>query len=121
MATYIEVNEVRYPAIITGRLSDKDWDNRASKTIKIEMTYVDAVQLFVDDIEWNIVQEVSVPQFIMGEDGFEIQTMVPEFEIYDNSEYCIAGPITDNRDGSVTIKMGKPTAEELLVMLEEVL
>lgn len=121
MATYIEINEVRYPAVITGRLSDGDWNNRESKAIKVEMSYSDAIVLFVDDIEWNIVHEISVPHFTMNEDGFEITTMVPEFEIYNNSEYCMAGSITDNRDGTVTVKMGKPTAEELLIMLEEVL
>ena len=44
-----------------------------------------------------------------------------EEEIYDNSEYSIAGDIIDLRDGFVTVKMGKPTAEELLALLEEVL
>ena len=48
--------------------------------------------------------------------GTEIQAevvMEPYEEIYDNSEYCMAGPITDNRDGTVYVKMGKPTELEL--------
>lgn len=31
---------------------------------------------------------------------------------YDNSEYSLAGDITDHRDGTVSIKMGKPTEAE---------
>lgn len=39
---------------------------------------------------------------------------------YDNSEYSIAGEITDYRDGTVSIKMGKPTeAETLRAQLED--
>ena len=43
--------------------------------------------------------------------------MTPEAEVYDNSDYSVAGPITDNRGGTGTIKMGKPTADELLKVL----
>ena len=44
-----------------------------------------------------------------------------EQEVYDNSEYSILGDITVHKDGTVTVKMGKPTAEEILAMFEEVL
>ena len=38
---------------------------------------------------------------------------------YDNSEYSMSGVIRDNRDGTVTIKMGKPTEiENILSELE---
>ena len=59
MATYIEINNVKYPAVITGRLRDNDWDNRESKAITVEMSYEDAIKLFVDDVKWNIVQYVE--------------------------------------------------------------
>ena len=121
MATYVEINGKRYEASITGRLADKDWDNRASKAIHLGMAYEDAVKLFVDNLEWNIIQENTVPHIVIDAEGKEHTEMVTEFETYDNSEYDIAGPITDHRDGTVTAKMGKPTAEELLAMFEEVL
>ena len=121
MATYIEVNGMKYPASITGRLNDKDWDNRESKAIKVEMTYADAVALFVNDISWNIVQEHEVQKEVMDEEGNATFETVMESETYDNSDYCIAGDIVDHRDGFITIKMGKPTAEELLTILEEAL
>ena len=47
--------------------------------------------------------------------------LVTKQEIYDNSEYSIAGDIVDHRNGSITVKMGKITAEEMLAMLSEVL
>lgn len=121
MSTYIKVNDIQYPATITGRLADKEWDNRASKAIKVEMTYEDAAKLFMDDIEWYIVQENEVQIEKIDEEGNATFEPSVETEEYDNSEYCIAGSITDHRDGTITVKMGKPTAEELLIMLEEVL
>jgi hypothetical protein len=103
--TYIEIAGVRYPATIHGRQRDPDWDNRQSKAITLEMTYEDAVNTFVDGLAWNIVYR--------GDD----QT---EPEIYDNSEYDVAGPVTDNRDGTVTVKMGVLTdAEALAIILGE--
>ena len=45
--------------------------------------------------------------------------MTPEVEEYDNSDYCILGDITVHRDGTITVKMGKPTAEELNQILME--
>ena len=114
MATYVEINGNKYPAVITGRLSDRDWNDRESKDIRIEMSYADALNIFVDDVDWNIVQDVDVMREVEGE-----MQSVTEQETYDNSEYSIAGSITDHRDGTITVKMGKPTAQELLAMLEE--
>ena len=121
MATYVEINGNQYPAVITGRLNDKDWDGRESKAIKVEMAYIDALNLFVDDVDWNIVQDVETIHEVEGEDGEMVMKPVIEQEVYDNSDYSIAGCIIDHRDGHVTVKMGKPTAAELLAMLEEVL
>lgn len=121
MATYIEINGNQYPATITGRLNDKDWDGRESKAIKVGMTYADALNLFVNDVDWNIIQDVEAMHEVEGENGEMIMEPAMEQEVYDNSDYCIAGPIIDHRDGHVTVKMGKPTATELLAMLEEVL
>lgn len=119
---YIEVNGAQYPASITGRLNDKDWDGRASKAIEVEMSYSNAIELFVDDLNWNIVQETEeLVERIDEESGDTVMETVVNRESYDNSEYSIAGDIIDHRNGFVTVKMGKPTAEEILAMLEEVL
>ena len=100
MTIYVKVNDTIYPASITGRMNDKDWNNRESKAIKLEMTYDEAVKIFIDDVEWYIVEK----------DNDNIET-------YDNSDFSIAGDIIDHRDGTITVKMGKPTAEEILNLL----
>ena len=118
MAIYVEVNGTKYPATITGRLSDGDWNNRDSKSITVGLSYEEAKNIFVNDVEWNIVQDVNVEKETgVDEEGNPIFETVAETESFDNSEYCIAGDIIDHRDGTVTVKMGKPTAEELLAIL----
>lgn len=109
--TYIKINETLYPATISGRVQDTDWDKRESKSIKLEMDYATAVALFVDGLAWSIVQEHEVPVF--DENGEQTGTEMQE-TVFDNSEYNLAGPITDNRNGTVTVKMGKPTEVEAL-------
>lgn len=122
MMTYVKVNGTQYAASITGKMNDKDWDNRASKAITLEMSYADAVNIFVDDIDWFILQEFEETIEEYDENtGETILNTVTRTDIYDNSDYSIAGSITDNRNGTITVKMGKQTAEELLAMIEEVL
>lgn len=106
---YVKINGNLYPAVINGKLVDNDWDKRDSKAITLEMDYATALSLFVDGLVWNIVMSVDREQ----EDG----SIVTDFEEYDNSEYDVAGPITDNRNGTVTVKMGKATAQELLAVI----
>ena len=110
---YVKVNETLYPATINGRMQDGEWDNRESKAITLEMDYATAVNLFVDGLAWSIVQQNEVPVFEQDENGESIQvgTEIKETE-FDNSEYSIAGDITDHRDGRITVKMGKLTELE---------
>ncbi len=93
---FVKINNTLYPATVSGKITDRDWDNRESKSIKLEMTYATAIALFVNGLAWSIVEQTEV-------DG-EIQ----ETE-YDNSEYNLAGDLTDHRDGTITAKMGKLT------------
>lgn len=104
--TYIKINETLYPATISGRVQDNDWDKRESKSIKLEMDYATAIKLFVDGLAWSIVQQNEVPVF--DEEGNENGTETQETE-FDNSDYNLAGDITDHRDGTITVKMGKLT------------
>ena len=129
MAIYVKINETQYPASITGRIHDSEWDDRSSKAITLEMTYEDAKRIFVDDIKWSIEQEVEHMEdkhetVIIDEETGETEdkvTQVPvtKLEEYDNSEYSIAGDIIDHRNGKITVKMGKPTDKELLITLEQ--
>lgn len=128
--TCIKINETLYPATISGRVQDKDWDNRESKAITLEMDYATAIAMFVDGLAWSIVQQREVPVFeldengilVLDENGERIQTgtEIQETE-WDNSEYDVAGSITDNRNGTITAKMGKKTDSEMLAELLEVL
>ena len=101
--TYIKINSTLYPATISGKVADKDWDNRASKSITLEMDFDTASNIFVDGLVWSIVQKNEVPTF--DEEGNQTGTETQETE-FDNSEYGIAGDLTDHRDGRITAKMG---------------
>ena len=121
--TYIKINGTTYPATVNGFNPDITWDNRESKAITLEMSHAEALELFMDGIVWSIVlqHEVATYQqdengnYVLDENGAPIQTgnEVKETE-YDNSDYCVAGDITDHRNGTITVKMGKPTQVELL-------
>lgn len=105
---YIEINGTRYPATINGKMNDKEFGGRQSKTITLAMDYAAASALFVDGLAWSIVMQPDA--YTDPETGEEI---TPETEVYDNSEFSIAGDITDHRDGTVSVKMGKPTDLEV--------
>ena len=96
--TYIKVNNTEYPAEINGNPKDRSWGDRDTKTITLTMTYAQAAALLPDNTPWSIVQRETV-------DKLDNE--------YDNSEYSLSGAITDHRDGTVSIKMGKPTESEL--------
>ena len=109
---YFKTNNTEYPASIAGKVSDRDWGGRKSKAVTLEMTHAQAAQIFVDGLVWSIVQRDTVP--VYGEDGQPTGETTEQVQEWDNSDYCVAGPITDNRDGTITAKMGKRTELELL-------
>lgn len=99
--TKVKVGENSYPASLTGSVKDAKWDDRASITIKLTMNYADAVAIFVDNVAWFVVNEITSTNL----DGEEVVNT----EEWDYSAYCIAGTITDYRDGTLDVKMGKKT------------
>lgn len=107
--TFVKINETLYPATISGRVADKDWDNRASKAITLEMDYMIAINLFTNGLEWSIVQQDTAPMYDVDNIYMDTEIITNEF---DNSDYNIAGDITDHRDGTITVKMGKLTELE---------
>lgn len=111
MITYIKINgeDILYPAVITGRMTDKDWDNRETKAITLEMDYTTANKLFIDGVSWFIVIENPIEVKNIDDEGNTTIETVVETEEIDNSEYSLAGDITDHRDGTITVKMGKLT------------
>ena len=121
--TYIKVNNTLYPATIDGRIADYEWDRRDTKSITLSMTYAEVLALLPDNTAWAIVQKDTVQKInddgqpMVDDNGDPItEEVTTEF---DNSEYSMSGVIRDNRDGTVTIKMGKPTEiENILTELE---
>ena len=114
--TYIKVNNTLYPATIDGRIADYEWDRRDTKSITLSMTYAEVLALLPDNTAWSIVQKDTVQktdadgQPMVDDSGNPVTEEVTSE--YDNSEYSMSGVIRDNRDGTVTIKMGKPTEIE---------
>ena len=114
MNTNVVINGTSYAADIQGTKRDGAWGNRESKSIRLPMDYATAVATFADDVPWSILYQPS--------DYYDPETqqmVTPPVEEYDNSDYCILGDITVHRDGTVTVKMGKPTGEELYNILRE--
>lgn len=110
MSIYIKVNNTEYPAAVNGNLVDRNWNGRDTKTIYLTMSYDAVVALLPDNTPWSIVQRET--QDVLDEQGQPTGETKEVVNEYDNSEYSLAGDITDHRDGTVSIKMGKPTEAE---------
>lgn len=76
---------------------DRDWDDRESKVIHLEMDYDTANKTFVDGTTWKIKNVIT-------------EDLVEE---YDNSDFSVRGDLTVHTDGTVSVKMGKPTELEI--------
>ncbi len=110
MAIYIKVNNTEYPAAVSGVYNDRTWGERDTKTITLTMTHAEVATLLPDNTPWSIVQRDTVD--VLDEQGQPTGETKEVVNEYDNSEYSLAGDITDHRDGTVSIKMGKPTETE---------
>ena len=100
----IQINGRELEGSIAVRMADDLMNGRESRAVTVTMSYGEALNLFQNDVSWAVVNEWT------DEDG------TPRSSITDLSEFCISGPITDHRDGRVTIRMGKPRAEELMLV-----
>lgn len=110
MSIYIKVNQTEYPAAVTGDRTDRNWNGRDTKTITLTMTHDAVAALLPDNTPWSIVQRETVD--VLDEQGQPTGQTKEVVNEYDNSAYSLAGDITDHRDGTVSIKMGKPTDAE---------
>lgn len=110
MAQYLKVNGQEYPATLIYNYKDRNWDMRETQTVHLTMPYAQAAALLPSGTPWSIVQRETVDK--LNNDGNptgETEEVVNE---WDNSEYSLSGAITDHRDGTVSIKMGRPTEAE---------
>ena len=109
----ILINGTEYPAEkIDATNKNSRWDGRDTAAITLPMTHDQAVGLFVDGLAWSIVQRNVWP--VYNNQGQPTGETTTETQTFDNSDYSVAGRITDNRDGTVTCMMGKPTETETL-------
>ena len=110
MSIYVKVNNTEYPAAVSGANNDRTWDGRDTKTIYLTMSHDAVAALLPDNTPWSIVQRDTVPKYDeQGQPTGETEEVVNE---WDNSAYSLSGAITDHRDDTVSIKMGKPTETE---------
>ena len=110
MSIYIKVNNTEYPATVNGDRADRAWGGRDTKTIHLTMAHDEVAALLPDNTPWSIVQRDMVD--VLDEQGKPTGETKEVVNEYDNSEYSLAGDLTDYRDGTVSIKMGKPTEAE---------
>ena len=112
MAEFIKVNGVEYPATLIYNYKDRNWDMRETQTVHLTMPYAQAAALLTSGVQWsNVFRETKD---VLDENGMltgQTEEVVTE---EDMSAYSLSGAITDHRDGTVSIKMGKPTETETL-------
>ena len=113
MSIHIKVNNTEYPATVNGNRTDRSWDGRDTKTVTLTMTHAEVAALLPDNTPWSIVQRDMVD--VLDEQGKPTGETKEVVNEYDNSEYSLGGAITDHRDGTVSVKMGKPTEAETAV------
>lgn len=107
---YIKVNNTEYPAEIDGNPKDRSWGERDTKIITLTMTHAEVAALLPDNTPWSIVLRETVDK--LDNDGNPTGETEEAVNERDNSAYSLSGAITDHRNGTVSIKMGKPTETE---------
>lgn len=96
MAEFIKVNGQEYPAEVIYLYKDRSWNDRDVRNVFLNIPYDQAVALMTTGTKWSsIIKENDVVT-----------------EETDMSEFSIAGQVVDYRNGTVSIKMGKPTESE---------
>lgn len=113
MAEYIKINGQEYPATCVYNYKDRNWDMRETQTVHLTMPYAQAAALLPSGTPWSVVMRET--QDKLDNDGNPTGQTEEVVTEEDMSEYSIAGDITDHRDGTVSIKMGKPTDIETAV------
>lgn len=110
MAQYLKVNGQEYPATCIYNYKDQNWDMRETQTVHLTMLYAQAAALLPSGTPWSIVQRETKDKFDNdGNPTGQTEEVVTE---EDMSAYSLTGQIVDYRDGTVSIKMGKPTEAE---------
>ncbi len=112
MAEFIKVNGVEYPATCVYNYKDRNFGLRETQTVHLTMPYAQAAALLTSGVKWsNVFRETKDVLDADRQPTGETEEVVTE---EDMSAYSLAGDIVDYRDGTVSVKMGKPTEAETL-------
>lgn len=104
------MNGQEYPATLIYNYKDRNWDMRETQTVQLTMPYAQAAALLTTGTPWsNVFRETKDKLDNDGNPTGQTEEVVTE---EDMSTYSLAGEIVDHRDGTVSIKMGKPTEAE---------
>ena len=93
---YISINSTTFP-LLSARAATEQMNNHRRDVISLTIgaTYAAAAAAFTEGSSFTVVDDSMTP--------------AEEFEYADHT---MAGPITDHRDGTVTVKMGKANTAE---------
>ena len=92
----LRINEKEFP-LLSARAATEQMKNfrRDVISMTIEATYAEAAAEFTDGATFVVVDDSVTPE-----------------EEFEYTDHTMAGAITDNRDGTVTVKMGKANTAE---------
>ena len=114
MSTFLKANNTETPCEAAEHYRDSAW-GRPTCTVTIKGSTAEIAALLPNNAPWSLIEREDVLDELGAPTG---QTVDHE---RDMSEYSLSGDITDHRDGTVSIKMGKPTETEKSSYTVEVL
>lgn len=107
MSTILKANNTETPCEAAEHYRDSAW-GRPTCTVTIKASAAEIAALLPNNAPWSLIEREDVLDELGAPTG---QTVDHE---RDMSAYSLSGDITDHRDGTVSIKMGKPTEVEAL-------
>lgn len=107
MSAILKANNTETPCEAAEHYRDGAW-GRPTCTVTIKASAAEIAALLPNNAPWSLIEREDV----LDENGMLTGQTVDHER--DMSEYSLSGDITDHRDGTVSIKMGKPTEVETL-------
>lgn len=105
MSTILKANNTETPCEAAEHYRDSAW-GRPTCTVTIKASAAEIAALLPNNAPWSLIEREDV----LDESGMPTGQTVDHER--DMSDYSLSGDITDHRDGTVSIKMGKPTETE---------
>lgn len=105
MSTILKANNTETPCEAAEHYRDSAW-GRPTCTVTIKASAAEIAALLPNNAPWSLIEREDA----LDESGAPTGQTVDHER--DMSEYSLSGDITDHRDGTVSIKMGKPTETE---------